>query len=48
MVERVDVILLRVVERMARKCTNSEGRARLLEKAAELRGKIWRDSGGSQ
>lgn len=40
MAERVDVILLRVIEAMARNCTTADGRERLQAKAAELRSKI--------
>lgn len=40
MAEKVDVILLRVVEAMARNCKTADGRKRLQAKAAELRDKL--------
>lgn len=40
MAEQVDVILLRVVEAMARNCTTAGGRKRLQAKAAELRERL--------
>lgn len=40
MAEKVDVILLRVIETMARNCTTAQGRKRLQGKAAEQRQKI--------
>lgn len=40
MAEKVDVVLLRVIEAMARNCKTADGRERLQAKAAELRGKI--------
>jgi hypothetical protein len=40
MAERVDVIMLRVVETMARNCKTADGRERLKAKAAELRSKL--------
>lgn len=40
MAEKVDVVLLRVIETMARRCTTADGRQKLQAKAAELRAKI--------
>jgi len=40
MAEKVDVILLRVIETMARNCAMADGRQKLQAKAAELRSKI--------
>lgn len=43
MAERVDVVLLRVIETMARNCTTADGRERLKAKAAEIRSKTKND-----